>query len=42
MAIPNRYSSGEWLRVQSEVWRYAQSAESPLDNKMVDYDNVPR
>ena len=42
VAIPSRHTSGEQLSVQSEVWRYAQSPESILDDRMVDYDRVPR
>ena len=42
VAIPSRYPSGEWPSVQSEVWRYTQRAELTLDDKMVDYDSVPR
>ena len=38
----SRYPSGEWPSVQSEVWRYTQRAELTLDDKMVDYDSVPR
>ena len=36
------HTSGGQLSVQSEVWRYAQSPESILDDRMVDYDRVPR
>ena len=36
------HTPGGKLSVQSEVWRYAQSPESILDDRMVDYDRVPR
>lgn len=42
VAIPSWHTSKKQLSVQSEVWRYAQSPESILDVRMVDYDSVPR